>query len=166
MKSNDNSQNIGLGIIVVVIIGLITWALFHEISQAPWQFISVFGVLLGTLINVTGNFQSQILSDQKVKKIEVYDRVIKFFYDFTLAEKLGNQPKSRDELLQGLSDIKPDLILWASDNVLSLYIEFQQNINDELFSQLILSMRKDLGHQNNGLNQSKIVHVFTNIENL
>ena len=55
----------------------------------------------------------------------------------------------------------PDLILWASDDVLNLYIKFRQQTTDSmqeslsnpilLFGQMLLAMRKDLGHQNKQL---------------
>jgi len=71
----------------------------------------------------------------------------------------------------------PDLILWASDEVLNLYIQFRQNTSSErqdsssssilLFGQMLLAMRKDLGHQNNKLNELYILGTFINdVENL
>ena len=70
----------------------------------------------------------------------------------------------------------PDLILWASDDVLNLYIKFRQiasnDIQDSsnnpilLYGQMLLAMRKDLGHQNNKLNEVSILGTFVNdIEN-
>ena len=49
-----NETNIGLGIITLTILGLIIWALFHEIGQAPWQFITILIALLGALITFAG----------------------------------------------------------------------------------------------------------------
>ncbi|NET42053.1 MAG: hypothetical protein F6K15_09085 [Okeania sp. SIO2B3] len=71
----------------------------------------------------------------------------------------------------------PDLILWASDDVLNLYIKLKQisrsdteNSSDnpiKLFSSMLLAMRKDLGHQNNQLNEKNILGIFViDIENL
>ncbi len=69
----------------------------------------------------------------------------------------------------------PDLILWASDDVLNLYIKFRQIANNQdssttpilLFGQMLLAMRKDLGHQNNQINQESILGTFVNdVENL
>jgi hypothetical protein len=71
----------------------------------------------------------------------------------------------------------PDLILWASDDVLNLYIKFRQQTTDSmqeslsnpilLFGQMLLAMRKDLGHQNKQMNEVSILGTFVNdIENL
>lgn len=167
---NNNNQNLGIGLIAIIIIGLILWALFHEFSQAPWQFITVLITLVGALITLAGNLQIQIRNEQKPKKIEIYDKVIKFFFDSIFAGKLGQNPKSQEELAKGFADMTPDLILWASDDVLNLYIKFRQikenNIEDItqnpilLFGQLLLAMRKDLGHQNNQLNEVSILGTF------
>lgn len=172
-----NETNIGLGIITLTILGLIIWALFHEIGQAPWQFITILIALLGALITFAGNLQIQIRNEQKPKKIEIYDKVIKFFFDSIFASKLGQEPKKQEELVQGFADMTPDLILWASDDVLNLYIKFRQiasnDIQDSsnnpisLYGQMLLAMRKDLGHQNNKLDEVSILGTFVNdIENL
>lgn len=172
-----NETNIGLGIITIAILGLIIWALFYEIGQAPWQFITILIALLGTLVTVAGNLNIQIRNEQKPKKIEIYDKVIKFFFDSILASKLGRESKTEQELVQGFSDMTPDLILWASDDVLNLYIKFRQVTDNDmqhslnnpiiLFGQMLLAMRKDLGHQNDKLNEISILGTFvTDAKNL
>jgi len=177
MKSDTSWQSIGIGIIAISVFGSIIWALFHEIGQAPWQFITILIALLGALITFASNLQIQIRNEQKPKKTEIYDKVINFFFDSILATKLGREPKSQEELVQGFADMTPDLILWASDDVLNLYIQFRQmatnNINDSsrnpilLFGQILLAMRKDLGHQNKRINELSILGTFVNdIENL
>jgi hypothetical protein len=177
MKNDSNLQNLGLGLLGIGIIGSIAIALFYEISQAPWQFITIFIGFIGALMAFAGNLNIQIRNEQKPKKIEIYDKVIKFFFDSILANKLGNKPKNEQELIQGFSDMTPDLILWASDDVLNIYIKFRQfannNIQDSsdnpilLFGQMLLAMRKDLGHQNNQLNELSILGTFVNdVENL
>lgn len=178
MKNNTNLQNTGIGLIALIIVGLIIWALFYEIGQAPWQFITILIALVGTLITFAGNLQIQIRNEQKPKKVEIYDKAIKFFFDSILATKLGQNPKTEDELVKGLAEMTPDLILWASDDVLNLYIKFRQTTNNNnmqessnnailLFGQMLLAMRKDLGHQNKQMNEVSILGTFVNdVENL
>jgi len=177
MKNDTDWQKTGFGLIAVGILGLIIWALFHEVGQAPWQFLGILIALLGALITYAGNFQIQIRNEQKPKKIEIYDKVIKFFFDSILASKLGQEPKTEEDLVQGFADMTPDLILWASDDVLNLYIEFRQRTNDNtqnsssnpilLFGRMLLAMRKDLGHQNKQIDEVSILGTFVNdVENL
>ncbi len=176
MKNDTDWRNIGLGIITLAIIGLIVFGLFYELGQAPWQFITILIALLGGLITFAGNLQIQIRNEQKPKKIEIYDKVINFFFDTILAKKIGQEPKTEKELIKGFHDMTPDLILWASDDVLSLYIKFRQMANNTqndpshsilLFGQMLLSMRKDLGHQNKQLDEVFILGTFVNdVQNL
>ncbi|ACB51672.1 hypothetical protein cce_2322 [Crocosphaera subtropica ATCC 51142] len=66
----------------------------------------------------------------------------------------------------------PDLILWASDDVLQFYVKFRQIANNSLknqandsiflFARMLLAMRKDLGHQNNQINENLILGTFIN----
>ncbi|MEA5464985.1 hypothetical protein [Leptothoe sp. PORK10 BA2] len=99
------------------------------------------------------------------------------FFDSILASKLGRELKSEGELVQRFEDMTPELILWASDDVLNLYIEFWRmarsntsespNNSIRLFGQLLLAIRKDLGHQNNKIDEVSILGTFVNdIENL
>ncbi|MGK7940783.1 MAG: hypothetical protein AB4062_11670 [Crocosphaera sp.] len=111
MNSEANWQSLSLGFIIILIIGLILWALFYEIGKAPWQFITILVALLGTLITVTNNLQIQIRNEQKPKKVEIYDKVMKLFFDSILASKLGQEPKSETELIKEFTNITPDLIL-------------------------------------------------------
>jgi hypothetical protein len=170
MNNDTDWQSFGLGIIAII--GLVFFALFHEIGQAPWPFISILLALVGTFITFAGNLHIQTRNEQKPKKIEIYDRLIKFFFDTILANKIGKKPKSEDELIKGFADMTPDLVLWASDDVLNLYIEFRKiltndpriNLNDsiKLCEKMLLEIRKDLGHQNNNINELSILGTFIN----
>jgi hypothetical protein len=176
ISNNADWQSIGIGILVIVLVSIVFWGLFHEIGQAPWQFITVLGALLGALlgavITFAGNLQIQIRNEQKPKKTEIYDKLIRLFFDFLLAQKLGRKPKTEEELIQTFADITPNLILWASDDVLRLYEEFQQMASSKTqypsknsiftFGQILIAIRKDLGHQNKKIDERLILGTFIN----
>ncbi len=168
MTSDFNWRSTILGIITIIILGLISYLLFHEITQAPWQFVTILIALIGGLISFAGNLQLQIRNDQKGKKIEIYEKVINLFFDSILADKLGKERKTETQMTQEFANLTPDLILWASDDVLNLFVRFRQGDGQILIlGQLLLAMRKDLGHQNNGMSDKSILGTFVNdIENL
>ena len=93
-------------------------------------------------------------------------------FDTILANKIGKKPKSEDELIKSFADMTPDLVLWASDDVLNLYITFRQistydpQINPTnpivLFGKMLIAIRKDLGHQNSNINELSILGTFVN----
>lgn len=167
MRNDNNLQNFGLGLLGLAFIGLIAWGLFYEIGKAPWQFITIFIGLIGTFIAFAGNLNIQIRNEQKPKKIEIYDKIIKLFFDSLFAEKLGMKPKDQDELSILFAEMIPDLILWASDDVLNIFIKFKSDNSSNklfLFGEMLLAMRKDLGHQNNKLTKESILLTFINVE--
>ena len=177
MKSDTNLQSIGLGIVGIIFIVSIIWIFFHELSQAPWQFITILVALLGALITFVGNYQLQIRNEQKEKKVETYKRLMELFFESLYASKLGKEPKNEEEIINVLYDITPELIFWASDDVLKLYIDFRKVAKDNiqsspsdsifLFGKMLIAIRKDLGHQNSNINEKSILSIFINdVENL
>jgi hypothetical protein len=181
MKSDADWQTIGLGIIIIAILGSISWALFHKITQAPWQFITILIASLGALITLAGNLQIQIRNDQKAKKFEIYEKVIKFFFDEFSETKLTKDRKTKDQKIEKFREIMSELALWASDDVLAIFIEFRQMSNEKVYpdkkvdpnalilllGRLMLAMRKDFGYQNKGIDQKAILATFINdAENL
>jgi hypothetical protein len=50
-------------------------------------------------------------------------------FDTILANKIGKKPKSEDELIKSFADMTPDLVLWASDDVLNLYSQPKWDVN-------------------------------------
>lgn len=175
MKNNTNLQSVGLGIVGIVFIITIIWVVFHELTQAPWQFITILVALIGALITVVGNYQLQIRNEQKDKKVETYKKLIEFFFKFFFATKLGNEPVTEREMFEFFYNITPDLLFWASDDVLTLYIKFREVGNNQdsvdnpiiLFSKMLIAIRKDLGHQNSKINERSILSTFINdVENL
>lgn len=178
MKSSTNWFSIGIGLFVLALIGWFCIFLFDEIGQAPWQFLAILIALLGAVITFAGNLNLQIRNEQRPRKVEIYEKVINFFFEVIFSQKSGHKQKTEQELVNFFIEITPDLILWGSDEVLRTYIEYRQiasnkSLNSDsnasilLFGRLILSMRKDLGHQNNNLKELTILGAFVNdIENL
>ena len=179
MQDNTNLLRTGIGMLTLAIIGWIIITLFGEIRQAPWQFLTILIALLGALITFAGNLQIQIRNEQREKKIEIYEKIIHFFFEIIFAIQSGRQQKTEEQIVEFLIEATPTLILWSSDDVLSCFIAFRRsaiNSNQEgfnqnliigLFGKLILSIRKDLGHQNKNLNELSILSTFVNdVENI
>ncbi|WP_201766615.1 hypothetical protein [Picosynechococcus sp. NKBG15041c] len=165
IKQKINLRNFGLGLLGLGFIAFIIIGMLHEISQAPWQFVSILIGFIGAIIAFASNWQIQIRNEQKPKKIEIYEKIINFFFDSLFAEKINQKPKTEEELVKGFVEMTPDIILWASDDVLKNYIKFRQNTQSSdifLFGEMLLAMRKDLGHQNHNLTKQEILGTFVN----
>lgn len=92
-----------------------------------------------------------------------------------LADKLGKKPLSKTDLVKVIADFTRDILVWGSNDVLNAYQDFRKlgnldsnSADDDKFrlvyamEDLILAMRKDLGHSNKGLNRGDILRLFVN----
>lgn len=123
--------------------------------------------------------QIQIRNEQAPKKAEIYDRVIKLFFDALFAKKVEKEIKTEQQMINEIADFIPDLTLWASDEVLKSFISLRlsqvsgKKINNQsstpvfLFSEMLVAMRKDLGHSNKNIDKRTILGIVVNdVENL
>lgn len=171
--SNGSWESIGIGILAVTILSSIVRALFSGLNQAPWAFITVSAALLGTLITVGANLRIQNRNTQAPMKAEIYDKLIKYIFDATLPTP-GREPVSKESLANTQAEITPELILWGSDDVLKLFMEFRQagftqterpetKAPEELIlllGQILVAIRKDLGYENQKISELSILRTF------
>jgi hypothetical protein len=163
---NNNSagwQSIGLGFIFI---GLIAWgciALFEQIIHAPWQFLSIFIALMGTLITVVANYTTQIRNEHKDKKIEVYAEISEYLGQMLYC-KIADFKQPQEDLLTFTVRITPKLIMWGSDGVLKSFKTFVES-NDPFidFERMMLEIRKDLGHNNSS--EGQVIGIFSSVFN-
>lgn len=78
---------------------------------------------------------------------------------------------TEDEMLTKLKDFTENILIWGSDDVVAEWSNFRsksisgfQNPEQILFEveNLLLAIRKDLGHSNKGLTKGKLLGVFVN----
>lgn len=171
MKNDTaNWQNLGIAMVVLAILIALVVLLLFGISKAPWQAITILIGTAGVLITVAGNLNIKIREEQRERKVELYDKVMKLFFSSFFAKLFKLEPKNEEDLAKEIAEITPDLILWASDEVLLTYINLKHfsikeaNSNPakslNIFGKLLLAMRKDLGHQNSNLTERKILGTF------
>lgn len=117
-----------------------------------------------------------ILKEHRDKKIPIYEELISFFFSILSAEKLGKKPPSEKEIIDFLNKFTQKLIVWGSDEVIAKYksfrnasIEAATNPQENMgvasllkFETLLLAIRKDLGHKNNGLKRGDVLALHIN----
>lgn len=76
------------------------------------------------------------------------------------------------EFINTLKETKDDLILWGSDEIIKVYCDFEKSLPNENsseiaktagiinFGKFLLSIRKDLGHSNTGIDEYDLISVF------
>ncbi len=129
--------------------------------------IAGFGILSTYLIFILQqknekirNIESQ-LSDKKYK---VYNEVFSLYFNL-LKDAKSISKTSETELVTNLIDIKKDIMIYAPDIVLNKFNEWNNFVGDNpnntkhinLFLELLLLIRKDMGNSKSKLNIDKLL---------
>lgn len=113
-----------------------------------------------------------IVNEHRQKKIPVYEELMKFLFKLMMADKTKDKPLTEKEIIKFMSNFTQKILVWGADDVILKFYKFRQvgilcpdnpppNI---LFcvEDLLLAIRKDLGHKNKGLDRGKLLGLFVN----
>lgn len=139
------------------------------IAAAATALVSVLSIVLGKA------YESRALvrREHREKKIPVYEDLIRFMFRILMGAKTGNAP-TEQEMLEFMSDFNQRIMVWGSDSVLAAWVEWRRAATNEaavkddpmslmlLYEQLILTIRRDLGHKNSNLGTGDVLALFIN----
>lgn len=190
MVSSNGKQNkkqlifsfILLGIIVYGIYLLLSkfWSIFSSVDpKLGVGIIATSGTIIVTLISVLVSKylerKAQILSHLREKKVPIYEKIITFIFSITFADKLGKKVPTEKEIIKFFAEVTQELIIWGSDDMIDAFYKFriesidnanglQTEPNEILFTveNLLLAIRKDLGHHNKNIPRGKLLSLFVN----
>lgn len=106
-----------------------------------------------------------IEKDIRDKKIVVYEKLMKYFFQF-----MGTKNKSKVQPMEDFYiEFAPSFITWGSDEVIKHWADFRKvAVNSDShstlanFEKLLLIIRKDIGHKNKGLDDKVLLSTFIN----
>jgi len=99
------------------------------------------------------------------RKRELYSKFLSLFFETLKKGKKIDQDKLSDQLM----DIAKDMTVYASDEVLRLFVQFRTMALDkdrdakkivEWFGEIILQIRKDLGYSTTKIETKDVLSVF------
>lgn len=136
----------------------------------------IFASIVSTVIQKRSEQELNIQIEHRKNFGPIYEEFINnVLIRVLLADKLGKKPLSQTDLVKVIADFTRDILVWGSNDVLNAYQDFRKlgnlgsNIADDdkfklvyAMEDLILAMRKDLGHSNKGLNRGDILRLFVN----
>lgn len=107
------------------------------------------------------------------KKSQTYKELVELLFKILMGSKT-NESLTENELIKFMSRFTENLILWGSEEVIQNYKAYRmyfvnrnqgealtlESIN--LMENLLLAIRKDMGHKNKGLQQGDILSLFIN----
>ena len=129
-----------------------------------------------TFINKHLDRKAQVVFQLREKKVPIYENIIQLVYDFALAGKAGRTKLSKEESLQRMATITEQLTIWGSDDLLKEYHRFRMSAIRQgstkektapletlrSVADLMLAVRKDLGHQNKEVDRRTVLGLFVN----
>ena len=170
----------------LAVLGLTLWAAF-KLLQFLWSAFSQVNPTVGAgviaaaatvLVSVISvlfakrlEFRANVEKEHREKKIPFYEEMVKFIFRITFSQKLGIEPVTEQEMIQKMAEFTENLVVWGSDDVIDAWFKFRnRSINSGgsdisvMFEieNILLAIRRDLGHHNKGLTKGKILGLFIN----
>lgn len=131
--------------------------------------------LISVLVSKHLDRKSEILAHLREKKTPTYEKIINFIFSLTFAKKVGKKEPSEKEMIKFMAEITQELVIWGSDEMLNAFYNFRmvsientnRDLNDHydiltMVEDLLLAIRKDLGHKNKNVSRGKILGLFIN----
>lgn len=132
---------------------------------------TTFATIASIIITKRLENKNSIIKEHRERKIPIYEEIIKLIFRMATSGEDQSLAITEDEMLTKLKDFTENILIWGSDDVVAEWSNFRsksisgfQNPEQILFEveNLLLAIRKDLGHSNKGLTKGKLLGVFVN----
>ncbi|RUQ29197.1 MAG: hypothetical protein EKK68_12980 [Candidatus Competibacteraceae bacterium] len=183
----QEKKQIALGLFLVCLLAFTVYLLFSKIWSVFSSINPILGAgfvaasatiivsLMSVLVSKHLERRATISAHLREKKIPTYEKIISFIFIITFADKLGKDRLTEKEVMQFMAKITQELVIWGSDDMLEAFYNFRKksiensNENKEdsykilfIVEDLLLAIRKDLGHANKKISRGKILGLFIN----
>ncbi len=167
---------IGFGLVVAVLVGVgyilvesvnIFKGLDSQLKASTIQVVGIIGVAIVTYFaNKSIERKRTIEASLREQKRKMYDDYIKFFYKVFHGERIGDKP-TEDEIMKFFADKNPELTTYGSNAVIKKLGEMRLKLSNNpeamfVVEDVMVEMRKDLGHSKWGYTKGDILRLFIN----
>ena len=132
--------------------------------------IAAFGVVMSALISKKEDRKAAVEAQMRDNKVPSYEMVIKLVYDVANTVQ-KNEKIDETEMRETMFEIMRQITVWAPDEVVRAFVDFKKNkpsykqLDDprntlDLVADLILAIRKDLGHNKGSLDRKTVLAMF------
>jgi hypothetical protein len=138
------------------------------VTASATALVSVFGIVY----NKRWDRKRQIREEHRKKKIPVYEEFMEFWFEILTATKTGEEI-SEEEMLNSMIDFTHHVMIWGSDDFVKSFGHWKTTVGSledaegsheveqlGLFEDLVLAMRRDLGHKNEGFERGDFLRLF------
>lgn len=139
------------------------------IAASTTVIVSVLSILISKHLET----KSIINNSLREKKTPTYENIINFIFRITFASKIGEEPPSEKEMIRFFTDTTRDLVVWGSNDMIKAFSKFRDesianakgnSTSNVLFTveDLMIAIRKDLGHSSGVLKRGDILRLYIN----
>ena len=171
---------LGLGLLALLawVLYLAFSGVFRYLSQVESEVaVAIIAASATALVSVmtlvlTKHHETEatIKQELRTRKVPVYEKIIQTLFKINYAEKLQQEELSEQELLHFFVETTEQMVIWGSDEMLLAYRKFRMNMVegadpiDTIFrlEELLLAIRKDLGHKNRGFKRGTVLGLWVN----
>ncbi len=178
MKKTWSFFTVVVLVIIIVIISLLLWFIYA--NWTDFNPNTVATVFTGLII-MYGYYETkkrEIAARHFIEKKNAYTEFINFICKLSSQSNQKNQKNqiSEKEMINQIEKFKRVLITWGSADTIDAYNNYTRTsgktVSDEdkethvlfLMDDLLRNIRKDLGHDNAGLNSGELIGIFLNDE--
>lgn len=180
-QSSQSKWQMFLGfILLALMLFLVYWvvaSIWSALSATPAVGAAIAAATLGGLATITGHFivkhlerKAAVVAQLREKKIPVYEDIIRLMFGIAFGGRDGRKRLNEQEMRKATHDIVEKLTIWGSDEMVHEFYLFRASAlskpagHDILprVANLMLAVRKDLGHRNKNLDRRKILSLFIN----
>lgn len=173
-----------VGVVFLIFVGYLVyilmnslWVMFSHINPTVGAgLIAATATIIVSVISVLFakrlEYKAVLLKEHREKKIPIYEQMVQLIFRFAFAEKIGLEPLTEKELISKMAWFTENIVVWGSDDLVIAWNKFRvfSLSNNGLpnhgilfeVENLLLAIRKDLGHGNRGVGRGKILALFIN----
>lgn len=135
-----------------------------SLSEILVAVLTITAAGLGFIIREQKEKISTIQNQLSDKKYKLYHDIYSVFFNILKGQK-GFEKTEEDKLAIFIMDIKKDILIYAPDEVVKKYFEWNRFVSNngsdiqhaKIFLELFILIRKDMGHRDTSVTESEIL---------
>lgn len=165
---------------VLLFFGSIGWILYNLLAGSIQinpnvlaGIITAISAIIAIILQKNREQRINIQIEHRNRVAPIYEKFIDdIFNNFFYADKLGRQRLTNQEMIEVMAEFTQKILIWGSNDVINAYNNFRESGNVApgkpshaiLFhvEDLLLAIRKDLGHPTKGFKKGQLLRLFVN----
>ena len=164
-------------VIAILFFVFIFWILIVVLGDQPAVIVSIITVVVTAGGGYFTMYQAKkqdrkaaVEAQLREKKVIVYEGIADMLYS-AMNRTIRKEEIDEEEIRDKMLTVMEQLTIWGPDKVVNIFVEFKRSgiedssigdprITLKLFADLMLAIRKDIGHKDEDINWKTILRIF------